>query len=128
MKDASRETAIKSAGIIASNPFRVIAIRQIASIAGGTNTDTNIKDVFFSGDIFAGLIPRIAFEASVTFISKTLKYLSRENGDLLGIEKNNQTYFDIAIDHVTNICKCKPYPNFTPAIYLASPLSTKPYL
>lgn len=105
MKDASRETAIKSAGIIASNPFRVIAIRQIASIAGGTNTDTNIKDVFLSGDIFAGLIPRIAFEASVTFISKSLKYLSRENGDLLGIEKNNQTYFDIAIDHVTNICK-----------------------
>ena len=49
LKDASRETAIKSAGIIASNPFRVIAIRQIASIAGGTNTDTNIKDVFLSG-------------------------------------------------------------------------------
>jgi len=103
LKDASRETAIKSAGIIVSNPFRVIAIRQIASIAGGTNTDTNVKDVLLSGDIFAGLIPRIAFEASVTFISKSLKYLSRENGDLLGIEKNNQTYFDIAIDHVTNI-------------------------
>ena len=90
LKDSTRETLIKSAGITVSNPFRVIAIRQIASIADGR--ETNAKDVFLSSDIFAGLMPRLLFEAGVTFISKSLKYLCRENGDLLGIEKNNQTY------------------------------------
>ena len=39
LKDSFRETLIKSAGIVVANPFRVVAIRQIAAIAG----DTHVK-------------------------------------------------------------------------------------
>ena len=37
MVDSIRESLINSTGIILANPFRVIAIRQVASIVDGTS-------------------------------------------------------------------------------------------
>ena len=37
MVDATREALINSTGIILANPFRIIAIRQIAGLADGSS-------------------------------------------------------------------------------------------
>merc|ERR1712168_365182 len=97
LTDITRETAIKTAGIVASNPFKVVAIRQIAALAGDSHY-TSLKDVIMSGDLFAGVGPRVLYEASVIFISKTLKYLCRQHGKALGIESDQQQLADRAID------------------------------
>jgi len=97
LTDITRETAIKTAGIVASNPFKVVAIRQIAALAGDSHS-TSLKDVVMSGDLFAGVGPRVLYEASVIFISKTLKYLCRQHGKTLGIESDQQQLADRAID------------------------------
>merc|ERR1711990_702305 len=91
LTDITRETAIKTAGIVASNPFKVVAIRQIAALAGDSHS-TSLKDVIMSGDLFAGV------GASVIFISKTLKYLCRQHGKAIGIEADQQQLADRAID------------------------------
>merc|ERR1712168_301112 len=97
LTDITRETAIKTAGIVASNPFKVVAIRQIAALAGDSHS-TSLKDVIMSGDLFAGVGPRVLYEASVIFISKTLKYLCRQHGKAIGIEADQQALADRAID------------------------------
>merc|ERR1711953_117528 len=97
LTDITRETAIKTAGIVASNPFKVVAIRQIAALAGDSHS-TSLKDVIMSGDLFAGVGPRVLYEASVIFISKTLKYLCRQHGKAIGIEADQQQLADRAID------------------------------
>merc|ERR1712131_123879 len=97
LTDITRETAIKTAGIVASNPFKVVAIRQIAALAGDSHS-TSLKDVIMSGDLFAGVGPRVLYEASVIFISKTLKYLFRQHGQAVGIESDQQQLADRAID------------------------------
>ena len=43
-----------------------------------------------SGDLFAGVGPRVLYEASVIFISKTLKFLCRQHGKAIGIESDQQ--------------------------------------
>merc|ERR1712142_1465 len=95
--DITRETAIKSAGIVASNPFKVVAIRQIAALAGDNHT-TSLKEVVMNGDLFAGVGPRVLYEASAIFISKTLKYLCRQHGKMIGIDSESQQIADRAID------------------------------
>merc|ERR1712212_243136 len=95
--DITREAAIKSAGIVASNPFKVVAIRQIAALAGDSHS-TSLKDVIMSGDLFAGVGPRVLYEASAIFISKTLKYLCRQHGKMIGIDSESQQIADRAID------------------------------
>jgi len=97
LTDITRETAIKTAGIVASNPFKVVAIRQIAALAGDSHS-TSLKDVIMSGDLFAGVGPRVLYEASVIFISKTLKFLCRQHGKAIGIESDQQQLADRAID------------------------------
>merc|ERR1712168_1338481 len=95
--EITRETAIKSAGIVASNPFKVVAIRQIAALAGDNHT-TSLKEVVMNGDLFAGVGPRVLYEASAIFISKTLKYLCRQHGKMIGIDSESQQIGDRAID------------------------------
>merc|ERR1712212_905271 len=95
--DITRETAIKSAGIVASNPFKVVAIRQIAALAGDSHS-TSLKEVVMNGDLFAGVGPRVLYEASAIFISKTLKYLCRQHGKMIGIDSESQQIADRAID------------------------------
>lgn len=97
LTDITRESAIKTAGIVASNPFKVVAIRQIAALAGDSHS-TSLKDVVMSGDLFAGVGPRVLYEASVIFISKTLKYICRKHGKAIGIESDQQQLADRAID------------------------------
>jgi len=97
LTDITRESAIKTAGIVASNPFKVVAIRQIAALAGDSHS-TSLKDVVMSGDLFAGVGPRVLYEASVIFISKTLKYICRQHGKAIGIESDQQQLADRAID------------------------------
>ena len=58
-----------------------------------------------SGDLFAGVGPRVLYEASVIFISKTLKYLCRQNGKAIGIEADQQALADRAIDLIPSFCK-----------------------
>merc|ERR1712212_168510 len=95
--DITREAAIKSAGIVASNPFKVVAIRQIAALAGDSHS-TSLKEVVMNGDLFAGVGPRVLYEASAIFISKTLKYLCRQHGKMIGIDSESQQIADRAID------------------------------
>ena len=58
-----------------------------------------------SGDLFAGVGPRVLYEASVIFISKTLKYLCRQHGKAIGIEADQQQLADRAIDLIPSFCK-----------------------
>ena len=58
-----------------------------------------------SGDLFAGVGPRVLYEASVIFISKTLKYLCRQHGKAVGIESDQQQLADRAIDLIPSFCK-----------------------
>merc|ERR1712212_318633 len=104
--EITRETAIKSAGIVASNPFKVVAIRQIAALAGD-NHSTSLKEVVMNGDLFAGVGPRVLYEASAIFISKTLKYLCRQYGSALGLDSQSQQFADRAIDLIPS---CFVYP------------------
>ena len=60
------------------------------------------------GDLFAGLIPRILFEAGTIFIGKTLIHLYRQNGDGLeqytGQEKDSKIV-EVVINYATSACK-----------------------
>ena len=55
LTDITRETAIKTAGIVASNPFKVVAIRQIATLAGDSHS-TSLKVQLDIPIIFSTLI------------------------------------------------------------------------
>jgi len=58
--DSIRQLLINSSGLILANPFRVIAVRQIASIADGSST--SLVDLFRQGGLFSGLVPQLTFE------------------------------------------------------------------
>jgi len=97
--DAIRESLIKSAGVIVANPFRVMALRQMASIAG----DKSIKPFVTmakEGDFFAGLFPRLLCEVSCIFISKSLIHLFRNN---IGTEDDaNRKIGEAVIQYATS--------------------------
>lgn len=82
LTNSTKEFLIKAVGVVASRPFYVIAIRQIATIAEGSN-DTAIlaplKQILSDGGLFAGLLPKLSYEAAVIFTYNTLIYLYNNN-------------------------------------------------
>jgi len=80
--NSTKEFLIKAAGIVISRPFYVIAVRQIGTIAQGTN-DLSIlrplKEVIMDGSLFAGIVPKLTYEASVILLGNTFIYLYNTN-------------------------------------------------
>lgn len=82
IKQSSKESLAKCCGILASQPFHVIMIRQMAQFIGG---ETEYNSVFSSiGEIynndgilgfFAGLIPRVLGETILIFVSNFVAQL-----------------------------------------------------
>jgi len=73
-----KQFSIQATGIICSRPFCVIAIRQIASIADGTNESSlieGVKQIASENAWFTGLVPRLLHEAITVFGLNTLVFL-----------------------------------------------------
>jgi len=108
MVDSIRESLINSTGIILANPFRVIAIRQVASIVDGTSK--GILESIKEGGLFAGLIPRLAFEFGSIFIVRSAMHLYRQHaaellssGDDKKTKETSESVAQLAISHVTSM-------------------------
>ena len=80
-----------------------------------------------SGDLFAGVGPRVLYEASVIFISKTLKFLCRQHGKAIGIESDQQQLADRAIDLIPSFCKSIKQAKWVSSNITFSCLSTPAY-
>ena len=80
-----------------------------------------------SGDLFAGVGPRVLYEASVIFISKTLKFLCRQHGKAIGIESDQQQLADRAIDLIPSFCKLIKQAKWVSSNITFSCLSTPAY-
>jgi len=79
---SAKEFLLKAAGIVISRPFYVVAVRQIASIAHGTNDTAILKpltEVLTDGSLFAGVVPKLTYEACVILMGNTFIYLYNNN-------------------------------------------------
>lgn len=79
---STKEFLIKAAGIVISRPFYVIAVRQIGTIAQGTNDLAilkPLKEVIMDGSLFAGIVPKLTYEACVILMGNTFIYLYNTN-------------------------------------------------
>jgi len=76
--DSTKDFLVKSAGLVCSRPFYVIAVRQIGSIANATNdlaVLAPLKEVVGDGGLFAGIVPKLAYEALVIYMGNSFIYL-----------------------------------------------------
>jgi len=75
---STKEFFVKGCGLIVSRPLYVLAVRQIASIFSDncdTTLITPLKDIIVQGDLFAGLAPKLIYEAAVIYCGNSLVYL-----------------------------------------------------
>lgn len=93
LTDIVRQIIIKSAETVVTRPFLVVAIRQIATIAG----DKNVSFIDISKDLFAGMIPKLLFEASNIFIGNTLIYMYKKTTEEI---KDESSETSLHISHV----------------------------
>jgi len=75
---STKEFFVKGCGLVISRPLYVLAVRQIASIFSDNCDSTLIaplKDIILDGDLFAGLAPKLVYEAAVIYCGNSLVYL-----------------------------------------------------
>lgn len=77
-----RDIVCRTASIVASQPFNVIAVRMMAEFVGGENKYcgifSSIKEIFHENGIpgfFSGVVPRILGEVSSLFIATSLTFV-----------------------------------------------------
>jgi len=78
----SKESAARSAAVILSHPFHVIAIRSMASFVGGEDLWSSFfgasKNTWNEDGLmgfFAGLVPRLLMEAATMWLSELAAYM-----------------------------------------------------
>jgi len=106
MVDATREALINSTGIILANPFRIIAIRQIAGLADGSSK--SVLESIKEGGLLAGLIPRLCYEFGTIFIVKTAMHMyKRHCAEMVGDDKKTkdttESVVQLLVGHVTDL-------------------------
>lgn len=82
VRDLSRDVVCRTAAIVASQPFTVIAVRMMAQFVGGENKYcgifSSIREIFHENGIlgfFSGIVPRILGEITSAIIASTLTFI-----------------------------------------------------
>jgi len=99
--DCVRESLQKSAATITCQPLKVIAIRQIACLANGTQK--SILETIKEGGLFNGLVPQLAFEIGLIWIVRVSMHFYKKNAESLGDkDKKNHWMIEMLINFATS--------------------------
>jgi len=98
--DCVRESLQKSAATITCQPLKVIAIRQIAGLANGTQK--SILETIKEGGLFNGLVPQLAFEIGLIWIVRVSMHFYKKNAESFGDkDKKNHWMIEMIINFAT---------------------------